>query len=439
MNIDTMHIDTIYQQMGISREVFSFCQQIEKNLAERFQAIDERAEINQLKVIKAMQDNRVSDIHFAATTGYGYNDLGRDTLEEVFASVFHTEAALVRPNLISGTHALHIALSGNLRPGDELLSPVGKPYDTLEEVIGIRDSVGSLKEYGVIYRQVDLLPDGNFDFHGIEQALNEKTKLVTIQRSKGYAARPTLSVEQIGELIRFIKKIKPEVICMVDNCYGEFVETIEPTDVGADMVVGSLIKNPGGGLAPIGGYIAGKKACIERASYRLSAPGLGREVGASLGLNTSFYQGLFLAPVVVAGALKGAVFAANIYEALGFPVMPDGKEERHDIIQAITFGSPEGVVAFCEGIQAAAPVDSFVTPEPWDMPGYDAPVIMAAGAFVQGASIELSADAPIKPPYAVYFQGGLTWYHAKLGMMTTLQKLIEKGIIPLETLTKKNH
>lgn len=426
----------LYQEMGIQKEVLDFCLHIESDLSERFVQIDQRAESNQLKVIKAMQDNRVSDIHFAATTGYGYNDLGRDTLEDVYASIFHTEAALVRPNLISGTHALHIALSSNLRPGDELLSPVGKPYDTLEQVIGIRESVGSLKEYGVTYRQVDLLADGNFDYPGIAQALNEKTKLVTIQRSKGYATRPTLSVDQIGELIHFIKKIKPEVICMVDNCYGEFVETIEPTDVGADMAVGSLIKNPGGGLAPIGGYIAGKKECIERAAYRLSAPGLGREVGASLGLNTSFYQGLFLAPTVVAGALKGAVFAANIYERLGFLVVPNGKEERHDIIQAITFGTPEGVIAFCEGIQAAAPVDSFVTPEPWDMPGYDAPVIMAAGAFVQGASIELSADAPIKPPYAVYFQGGLTWYHAKLGIITTLQKLTEKGIISAENLLK---
>lgn len=426
-----INIEEAYRQMGIRKEILDFCLNIESGLAGRFAAVDRCAEINQLKVIKAMQDNRVSDIHFAATTGYGYNDLGRDTLEEVYAGIFHTEAALVRPNLISGTHALHIALSGNLRPGDELLSPVGKPYDTLEEVIGIRESTGSLKEYGVVYRQADLLPDGSFDYPGIERALNEKTKLVTIQRSKGYATRPTLSVAQIGELIHFIKKIKPDVICMVDNCYGEFVETIEPTDVGADMVVGSLIKNPGGGLAPIGGYIAGRKDCIERASYRLSAPGLGREVGASLGLNTSFYQGLFLAPTVVASALKGAIFAANIYEALGFDVVPDGREERHDIIQAITFKTPEGVIAFCEGIQAAAPVDSFVTPEPWDMPGYDSPVIMAAGAFVQGASIELSADAPIKPPYAVYFQGGLTWYHAKLGIITTLQKLTEKGIIPM--------
>ena len=424
-----MNTDNIYGQLGISAPVLAFCREIEEGLKERFARIDENAEYNQMKVIKAMQDNRVSDVHFAATTGYGYNDLGRDTLEDVYASLFHTEAALVRPNLISGTHALHIALSGNLRPGDELLSPVGKPYDTLEEVIGIRESCGSLKEYGVTYRQVDLLPGGKFDYDGIREAINERTKVVTIQRSKGYDTRPTFSVEQIGELISFIKKIKPEVICMVDNCYGEFVETIEPTDVGADMAVGSLIKNPGGGLAPIGGYIVGKKECIDRASYRLSAPGLGREVGASLGLNTSFYQGLFLSPTVVAGALKGAIFSANVYEKLGFPVVPNGSEERYDIIQAITLGSAEGVIAFCQGIQAAAPVDSYVSPEPWDMPGYDAPVIMAAGAFVQGSSIELSADGPIKPPYAVYFQGGLTWYHAKLGIMMSLQKLVEKGIV----------
>ena len=424
-----MNTDNIYGQLGISAPVLAFCREIEEGLKERFARIDENAEYNQMKVIKAMQDNRVSDVHFAATTGYGYNDLGRDTLEDVYASLFHTEAALVRPNLISGTHALHIALSGNLRPGDELLSPVGKPYDTLEEVIGIRESCGSLKEYGVTYRQVDLLPGGKFDYDGIREAINERTKVVTIQRSKGYDTRPTFSVEQIGELISFIKKIKPEVICMVDNCYGEFVETIEPTDVGADMAVGSLIKNPGGGLAPIGGYIVGKKECIDRASYRLSAPGLGREVGANLGLNTSFYQGLFLSPTVVAGALKGAIFAANVYEKLGFPVVPNGSEERYDIIQAITLGSAEGVIAFCQGIQAAAPVDSYVSPEPWDMPGYDAPVIMAAGAFVQGSSIELSADGPIKPPYAVYFQGGLTWYHAKLGIMMSLQKLVEKGLV----------
>lgn len=426
-----MELERMYQSLGISAQVQNYGREVEASLKERFEAIDSRAEYNQMKVIKAMQDNRVSDIHFAATTGYGYNDLGRDTLEDVFASIFQAESALVRPQLISGTHALHIALSGNLRPGDELLSPNGKPYDTLEEVIGIRESPGSLKEYGVTYRQTDLLPDGTFDFKTIEKSINEKTKIMTIQRSKGYAVRPTFSVEQIGELISFAKKIKPELICMVDNCYGEFVDTIEPTQVGADMVVGSLIKNPGGGLAPIGGYIAGRKDCVDRASFRLSAPGLGKEVGASLGLNQSFYQGLFLSPTVVAGALKGAVFAANIYERLGFAVVPDSTQERHDIIQSITFGTPEGVIAFCQGIQAAAPVDSFVSPEPWDMPGYDSPVIMAAGAFVQGSSIELSADAPIKPPYAVYFQGGLTWYHAKLGILMSLQKLCDAGICSL--------
>ncbi len=423
-----MELENIYNSLGISSQVLNFGKEVEESLKERFLTIDKRAEYNQLKVIKAMQDNRVSDIHFASTTGYGYNDLGRDTLEEVFANVFQAESALVRPQLMSGTHALHVALSGNLRPGDELLSPNGKPYDTLEEVIGIRESVGSLKEYGVTYRQADLLADGSFDFDTIAKCINEKTKLMTIQRSKGYATRPTFSVKQIGELITFAKKIKPDLICMVDNCYGEFVDIIEPTQVGADMVVGSLIKNPGGGLAPIGGYIVGRKDCIDRASFRLSAPGLGKEVGASLGLNQSFYQGLFLAPTVVAGALKGAIFAANIYEKLGFFVVPNSTEERHDIIQSITFGTPEAVIAFCQGIQAAAPVDSYVTTEPWDMPGYDAPVIMVVGAFVQGSSIELSADAPIKPPYAVYFQGGLTWYHAKLGILMSLQKLCDAGI-----------
>ena len=429
--MENLELEGMYRELGIGEEVLRFGAGIEEELRERFAGIDAVAEYNQMKVIRGMQVNRVSDIHFAATTGYGYNDLGRDTLEDVYASVFHGESALVRPQLISGTHALHVALSGNLRPGDELLSPVGKPYDTLEEVIGIRDSVGSLKEYGVTYRQVDLLEDGSFDYEGIEKALNDRTKLVTIQRSKGYATRPTLSVARIGELIAFIKRRKPEVICMVDNCYGEFVEKMEPTDVGADMIVGSLIKNPGGGLAPIGGYIVGNRECVDKASYRLSAPGLGKEVGASLGINQQLYQGLFLSPTVVAGALKGAVFAANVYERLGFGVVPDGREPRHDIIQAITFGTPEGVIAFCKGIQAAAPVDSFVTPEPWDMPGYDSPVIMAAGAFVQGSSIELSADGPIKPPYAVYFQGGLTWYHAKLGILKSLQQLLDDGVLKI--------
>ena len=423
--------DEMFQSMGISQEVLNFCDPILKNLKERFDKIDETAEYNQMKVVHAMQQCKVSEACLMSSSGYGYNDLGRDTLEEVYAAAFHTEAALVRPQIACGTHALGVALSGNLRPGDELLSPVGKPYDTLEEVIGIRPSRGSLAEYGVSYRQVDLLEDGSFDFEGIKAALNEKTKLVTIQRSKGYQTRPTLSVKRIGELISFIKSIKPEVICMVDNCYGEFVETIEPTDVGADLMVGSLIKNPGGGLAPIGGYIVGKNEYVENAAFRLTTPGLGKEVGASLGVNQAFYQGFFLAPVVTAAALKGAIFAANVYEKLGYKVVPDSQESRHDIIQAVEFGIPEGVIAFCKGIQAAAPVDSYVEPEPWAMPGYDSDVIMAAGAFVQGSSIELSADGPIKPPYAVYFQGGLTWPHAKLGILMSLQKILEAGIVKL--------
>ena len=424
-----MDLKQQYRQFGISENVYEYGRQILDSLQERFVLIDQIAEYNQLKVIRAMQAANVSEACLLGTTGYGYNDLGRDTLEKVYAAVFETEDALVRPQITCGTHALALALMSNLRPGDELLSPVGKPYDTLEEVIGIRPSKGSLKEYGISYRQVDLLTDGGFDYAGIKAAIHEKTRLVTIQRSKGYQTRPTLSVAQIGELISFVKGIKPDVICMVDNCYGEFVETIEPSQAGADMVVGSLIKNPGGGLAPIGGYIAGRKACVENAAYRLTSPGLGKEVGASLGVLPSLYQGLFLSPTVTASALKGAVFAANIYEKIGFLVVPDASQSRHDIIQAVTFGSPEGVIAFCEGIQAAASVDSFVTPEPWDMPGYDSKVIMAAGAFVSGSSIELSADGPIAPPYAVYFQGGLTFPHAKLGILMTLQRLLDKGVV----------
>lgn len=422
-------LDGIYKEFGISEAVYRFGDEILTSLRERFRQIDETAEYNQLKVIRAMQRAGVSEACLLGTTGYGYNDLGRDTLETVYADVFRTEDALVRPQITCGTNALALALMSNLRPGDELLSPVGKPYDTLEEVIGIRPSRGSLAEYGITYRQVDLLADGGFDYEGIRSAINEKTRLVTIQRSKGYQTRPTLSVARIGELTAFVKQIKPDVIVMVDNCYGEFVEMTEPSEVGADMVVGSLIKNPGGGLAPIGGYIAGKKECVENAACRLTSPGLAKEVGASLGILPAFYQGLFLAPTVTASALKGAIFAANIYEKLGFAVVPDGTESRHDIIQAVTFGTPEGVIAFCEGIQAAAPVDSFVKPEPWDMPGYDSKVIMAAGAFVSGSSIELSADGPIAPPYAVYFQGGLTFSHAKLGILKSLQNLADRGIV----------
>ena len=418
----------LYQTMGISPAVYAYGGKAIARLKERFDAIDKIAEYNQAKVLRAMQKNRVSAACFVGTTGYGYDDHGRDTLERVYADVFHTEAALVRPQITCGTHALTVALSANLLPGDELLSPVGLPYDTLQEVIGIRPSPCSLAEYGVSYNQVDLLPDGTFDYAGIRKAINPRTKLITIQRSKGYATRPTFSVSQIGELIAFCKSIKPDVIIMVDNCYGEFVETIEPSDVGADMTVGSLIKNPGGGLAPIGGYIAGTKACVDRCAYRLSAPGLGQEVGANLGLMTALYQGFFLAPTVVAGAEKGAIFAANLYEPLGFRCVPNATESRHDIIQAVELGSEEGMIAFCKGIQAAAPVDSFATPWPSEMPGYLDRVIMAAGAFVQGSSIELSADGPIRPPYAVYFQGGLTWDHAKLGVLLSLQKMIDAGL-----------
>ena len=420
-----------YKALGVSENVLAFSETILSDLKDRFAAIDAIAEANQLKVIAAMQKNRVAANHFNLSTGYGYDDEGRDTLERVYADCFGAEAALVRPQITCGTHALALALGANLLPGDELLSPVGGPYDTLEEVIGIRESVGSLKEYGVSYRQVDLLPDGSFDTDKICAAISNKTKLITIQRSKGYATRPSFSVAQIGELITLCKQCKPDVICMVDNCYGEFTELIEPVNVGADLMVGSLIKNPGGGLAPTGGYICGRADLIERCARRLTAPGLGREVGANLGLLTQFYQGFFLAPTVVSSAVKGAVFAANCYEKLGFRVIPGASEVRHDIIQAVELGSREGMIAFCKGIQAAAPVDSYVTPEPAPMPGYDSDVIMAAGAFVQGSSIELSADGPTRPPYAVYFQGGLTWYHAKLGILMSLQKMLEAGLISL--------
>lgn len=426
-----MDISKVYSDLKISREVFEYGEKIIKKLEGKFKEIDENAEYNQMKVIGAMQKNRVSAVDFAATTGYGFDDAGRDKLERVYADCFHTEAALVRPQITCGTHALAVALSANLRPGDELLSPCGKPYDTLEEVIGIRDSIGSLKEFNITYKQAELKEDGTFDYDAIKEKITDKTKLCTIQRSKGYQTRPSFSVEEIGRLIAFIKGINKDIICMVDNCYGEFTERIEPSDVGADMIVGSLIKNPGGGLAPIGGYICGTKQCVERCAYRLSAPGLGQEVGANLGIMPAFYQGFFLSPTVVAGALKGAVFAAAAFENLGYDVIPKSDETRHDIIQSVVLKTPEALIAFCEGIQAAAPVDSYVTPIPEDMPGYDSKVIMAAGTFVQGSSIELSADGPIREPYAVYFQGGLTFNHAKLGILSALQKMSDKGIIKI--------
>lgn len=420
-----------YTLMGISKKVVDLGNSVLEGLKERFEKIDETAELNQLKILKAFRDNHVSEACLYGSTGYGYNDLGRETLEAVYASVFHTEDALVRPQITCGTHALALALMSNLRPADEMISVSGKPYDTLEEVIGIRPSKGSLAEYGVTYKQVDLLPGDRFDFEGIKNAISEKTKLIEIQRSKGYLPRKTFSVEEIGEVIKFIKSIREDIIVMVDNCYGEFVETIEPSDMGADMMVGSLIKNPGGGLAPIGGYIVGTKECIENAAYRLTSPGLGKEVGASLDVLRSFYQGFFLAPTVVASALKGAIFAANIYEKLGFSVVPDSTEERHDIIQAVTFNDPEKLIAFCEGIQMASPVDAYAMPEPGDMPGYDSQVIMAAGTFVSGASIELSADGPLRPPYVAYFQGGITWPHVKIGILNTVQRLVDKKLLSL--------
>lgn len=425
-------LENIYSKLGVSKEVLSFCTEKEAMLEERFKKIDAVAEINQLKVLNAMQINKLSDIHFAYGTGYGYNDLGREAIEKIYATLFNTEMAIVRPSILCGTHAITVALFGNLRPNDELLSPVGKPYDTLDNVIGLNGTSGSLKEYNISYKQVELLDNSEFDYEGIKNSINERTKLVTIQRSKGYSFRKTFSVEKIGELISFIKGIKQDVICMVDNCYGEFVETIEPSDVGADLVVGSLIKNPGGGLAPIGGYIVGKESYIKASADRLSCPGLGLEIGASLGVNRSFIQGLFMAPTVTAAALKGAILAANIFENLGFSVLPNSKENRYDIIQSVEFGDRNILQSFCEGIQAAAPVDSFVTPTPWEMPGYSDEVIMAAGTFIQGASIELSADAPMRPPYIAYFQGGLTYPHAKFGIILSLQKMYEKGLVKIK-------
>ena len=379
--------------------------------------------------MKAFADNRVSDSHFVATTGYGYDDLGRDTLDRVYADIMGAEDALVRHNFISGTHTISTALFAVLRPNDILVSITGKPYDTLEEVIGIQCEAGngSLKDFGVKYVQIDLKHDGTPDLEQIKFTLTHmNVKAVTIQRSKGYGWRPTYSAKDIGALIEFVKEISPETICIVDNCYGEFVETEEPTAYGADLIAGSLIKNPGGGLAPTGGYIAGKQKYVELCAYRLTSVGIGKEAGASLGFNRQMYQGLFMAPHVVSQALKAAVLCSAVFEKLGFEVDPKPNEIRHDIIQSIKFGDPDKVTAFCQGIQKGAPVDSFVTPEPWDMPGYSSQVIMAAGAFVQGASIELSADAPIKPPYIAYMQGGLTYESAKLGIMVAADKMIRK-------------
>ena len=422
-------ITNMYEKMGIRPEVLKFGNTIEKDLKERFGEIDQRAEYNQLKVLHAMQKNHVSADCFNYVSGYGYDDHGRDTLEKIYADVFHTESALVRPQITCGTHALALSLAANLRPGDELLAAGGKPYDTLEEVIGIRPSKGSLAEYGISYRQVDLLEDGTFDFDSIREAINEKTKMVTVQRSKGYQTRPSFSVAQIGEVIRFVKEIKPGVICMVDNCYGEFTEKTEPVSAGADIIVGSLIKNPGGGIAETGGYIAGTKKLVEQCSYRLTCPGVGREAGCSLDQNKRMYQGLFFAPEVVANALKTATFTAAIMTQLGFECFPKPNEPRGDIITAVLMKNPENLIAFCQGVQKGSPVDSFVAPEPWDMPGYADQVIMAAGTFVSGASIELTADGPMRAPYAVYLQGGLTYGHGRIALCRALEAMQKKGTL----------
>lgn len=424
--------ENIYTSFGIDERVVELVKKSELKVKYRFESIDEIAEYNTLKVVKAMQDCGVSEACMLETTGYGYNDVGRDRLEEVYAKIFGTEDALVRSQIVCGTHALATALFGNTRPGDEIYSPVGIPYDTLQQVLGISgDGRGSLKEYGVSFRYTDLLPDGGFDYDGIRASINDKTRLVEIQRSRGYADRRSFSVDEIGELISFVRSIKKDVIIMIDNCYGEYTELIEPSQVGADMVVGSLIKNPGGGIAPVGGYIAGTHDCVENAAYRLTGPGLGKELGPSLGNNRLLYQGTFLAPQVTAAAEKAAVLLSEVFETLGFKVNPHSDELRHDIIESITLGDPAKVISFCKGIQKAAAVDSFAAPEPAPMPGYDSDIIMAAGCFISGSSIELSADGPLREPYNVFFQGGLSYAHGKLGILMAVQQLLEDRLVTL--------
>ncbi len=434
LNIHMKNVASLLaDEFNISKEVFDFCNGVEKDIITQFNKIENISRYNQYKVLKAFQKNKISETHFVETTGYGYDDLGREALDAVYADAFGCEDALVRHNIISGTHALSLCLFGVLRTGDKLLSITGKPYDTLEEVIGLRgENTGSLKEFGVKYEQVDLTQDGMIDDDAVLRALTKDTKLVLIQRSKGYGWRPSLNVDEIGRIINKIKEVNSDIVCMVDNCYGEFVEDKEPTQVGADLIAGSLIKNPGGGLAPTGGYIAGKKKYVKLAAYRLTSPGIGKKCGASLGFNRSLFQGFFMSPHIVAQSLKAALFCAATFKKLGFEVCPEVDEKRTDIIQAIKFEDPDLVISFCQGIQKGAPIDSFVDPEPWAMPGYDAEVIMAAGAFIQGASIELSADAPIKPPYIAYMQGGLTWETARLGIMIALQKMIDRGQLTLD-------
>lgn len=417
--------DLLINNLGIKEEVLNLCEEAEKELQEEFEKLKEVREYNQYKVLNVMQECRLSDTHFNWTTGYGYNDIGREKTEEIYAKLFNAEDAIVRPIIVNGTHALSLCLTGLLRPNDEILSVTGKPYDTLEETIGIRESKGSLKEFGITYNQVDFLEDGSIDYDGIKEKINERTKMVFIQRSKGYSWRDSLSIEDIKKVVDLVKSVNENIIIMTDNCYGEFIETKEPTDVGVDIMAGSLIKNPGGGLALTGGYIVGKKELVELISYRLTSPGIGKECGLTFGTTRNVLQGLFMAPSVVSQAVMGAILCAKMFEKLDYEVCPKSHERRSDIIQIVKLNSAQEIIDFCKGIQAAAPVDSYVSPEPWAMPGYDSDVIMAAGAFIQGSSIELSADAPIKEPYCVYFQGGLTYEHSKFGVMKGISQILK--------------
>lgn len=424
---DRYLIDELKIDPGILEKI----SEAEAQLKDAFAKLDDVTEYNQYKVLAALQKNRISDMHFAWNTGYGYNDPGREVTEQVFADLFGCEEAIVRPIIVNGTHALTLTLTGILRPGDEMIYCTGKPYDTLEQVIGIKGQPGdgSLADYGVTYKQVELKDDGSIDLEALREAISPRTKMVCMQRAAGYGWRRSLTIDEIGECCRFVKSIDPSIICMADNCYGEFLDTREPTEAGIDVMAGSLIKNPGGGLALTGGYIAGRADLIRLVSYRLTSVGIGKECGLTFGQTRTMLQGLFMAPKVVNGALKGAMLCAKVFENMGYEVCPGAEDERSDIIQCVKLGTPERLVAFCQGIQAAAPVDSFVTPLPWDMPGYDDQVIMAAGAFVQGSSIELSADGPLREPYIVYFQGGLTYEYSKIGVIKAMQAMKEKDIL----------
>lgn len=418
------------EEFEVSEKTLDFVEKAENEVREIFESLDEIMQYNQYKVLAAFQKNKVSDVHFAWNTGYGYNDMGREIIERVYADIFKTEAALVRPLIVSGTHALSLTLCGVLRPGDELIYVTGRPYDTLEEVIGIRgEGAGSLAEFGITYKQIELLKNGQIDLDAVKSAISDKTKMISIQRATGYSERPAISLDSIEKCAKLVKSINPDIVMMADNCYGEFLDIIEPTQIGIDIMAGSLIKNPGGGLALSGGYIVGRKDLIEKVSYRMTSPGIGDECGLMFGQTRSILQGLFVAPKTVNAALKGAVLCAKVFENLGYEVFPSYDAKRSDIIEAVKLNSEEALCAFAEGIQMAAPIDAHVTPLPWDMPGYEDKVIMAAGAFVQGSSIELSADGPIREPYTIYFQGGLTYEHSKFGVIKALDNMIRKQII----------